>query len=260
MAAQFALSADGTRIAYDVTGRGPALMLLHGMGKTRRDWHKAGYVDRLKDAHTVIAVDMRGTGDSDMPTEVSDYAADKVCADVTAVADACGVERFGVCGYSFGGTVGRQLAASTDRVAALAVIGVPLWGPTVDEVFDRFITDFLAKWQPVADAHTTGSAAGQTKTSAIKGRMAVWVACFQAMRGWPATRAADILCPSLLVCGTKSHTRAADWAQANKEALERTCARVEVVEGLSHLQEFSDVDRVFPVVREFLERPDVEGG
>ncbi len=39
---------DGTRIAYDVTGDGPALMLLHGAGKTRQDWHKLGYVERLK--------------------------------------------------------------------------------------------------------------------------------------------------------------------------------------------------------------------
>ncbi|MBN1319389.1 MAG: alpha/beta fold hydrolase [Thermoleophilia bacterium] len=260
MATTFASSADGTRVAYDVTGRGPALVLLHGMGKTRRDWRKAGYVDRLKDEYTVIAIDMRGTGDSDMLTEVSDYASDKVCADVTAVADACGVGRFGVWGYSFGGTVGKQLAASTDRVVALAVVGIPLWGPAVDEVFDRFITDFLAKWQPVADAAKAGSAAGQTKTSAVKGRMAVWVACLQAMRGWPATEAVDLRCPGLLVCGTKSHTRAADWAQANKETLEVAGARVEVVEGLNHQQEFSDVDRVFPVVREFLERPDVEGG
>jgi pimeloyl-ACP methyl ester carboxylesterase len=54
MATKFATAEDGTRIAYDVTGQGPALMLLHGAGKTRRDWHKVGYVDRLKDDFTVI--------------------------------------------------------------------------------------------------------------------------------------------------------------------------------------------------------------
>jgi hypothetical protein len=48
MATRFGTSADGTCIAYDVTGSGPALMLLHGAGKTRRDWHKVGYVERLK--------------------------------------------------------------------------------------------------------------------------------------------------------------------------------------------------------------------
>lgn len=56
MAIQFCISADGTRIAYDFTGSGPAFMLLHGGLKTRRDWHKAGYVRRLKPDFTVIAV------------------------------------------------------------------------------------------------------------------------------------------------------------------------------------------------------------
>ena len=259
MAAQFALSADGTRLAYDVTGSGPALVLLHGMGKTRRDWHKAGYVGRLEDDFTVIAVDMRGTGDSDVLTEASDYAADKVCADVTAVVDTCGIERFGVLGYSFGGTVGKHVAASTDRVAALAVIGIPLWGPTVDEVFDRFITEFLAKWQPLADAYRAGSMTDKAKASAVKGRMPVWVACFQAMRMWPAIRPADIRCPSLLVCGTKSHTRAAEWARANREALDAAGAWVEVIEGVNHLREFSEIDRVSPVVREFFNQSCSDG-
>ena len=40
---------DKTRIAYHVEGQGPALMLLHGAGKTRRDWYKQGYVALLRD-------------------------------------------------------------------------------------------------------------------------------------------------------------------------------------------------------------------
>src|SRR6266487_1205317 len=35
---------DGGRVAYDVTGTGPALILLHGGGRNRRVWHDAGYV------------------------------------------------------------------------------------------------------------------------------------------------------------------------------------------------------------------------
>lgn len=70
MATRFSVSKDGTRIAYDVTGQGPALMLLHGAGKTRQDWGKVGYVDRLKDDFTVIAIDIRGTVDALGPAEV----------------------------------------------------------------------------------------------------------------------------------------------------------------------------------------------
>jgi pimeloyl-ACP methyl ester carboxylesterase len=56
------ITTEGIRIAYDVIGQGPALMLLHGAGKTRKDWKKVGYVERLKDEFKIINVDIRGSG------------------------------------------------------------------------------------------------------------------------------------------------------------------------------------------------------
>ena len=43
----YAVSPDGTRIAFDRTGAGPALVLLHGGGVTRHDWRQAGYPIRM---------------------------------------------------------------------------------------------------------------------------------------------------------------------------------------------------------------------
>lgn len=48
MSTSFTTSLDGLRIAYDVTGAGTPIVLLHGGGHTRQNWHSAGYVERLK--------------------------------------------------------------------------------------------------------------------------------------------------------------------------------------------------------------------
>jgi pimeloyl-ACP methyl ester carboxylesterase len=139
MAKRFSTSVDGTRIAYDVTGSGPALMLLHGAGKTRRDRHRVGYVERLESDFTVITVDIRGTGDSDHLYGIADYGIGKICEDLYAVADVCEAGEFGVWGFSFGGNIARYLGAWSDRVTAIAVIGVP-FGPAVSEVLPRSST------------------------------------------------------------------------------------------------------------------------
>jgi dipeptidyl aminopeptidase/acylaminoacyl peptidase len=66
----FAISVDGTRIAYQIQGSGPPLVLIHGGGQTRRSWNERGYVDRLSKSFRVIALDLRGSGDSDRPATI----------------------------------------------------------------------------------------------------------------------------------------------------------------------------------------------
>ena len=60
---RFTTSPDSIRIAYDVSGAGTPIMLLHGGGGSRKEWHETGYVTRLMEDFTVIAVDLRGHGE-----------------------------------------------------------------------------------------------------------------------------------------------------------------------------------------------------
>jgi pimeloyl-ACP methyl ester carboxylesterase len=48
MNTKFAISRDGKQVAYDLSGAGPAVLLLHGGGGNRGEWHDAGYVRRLQ--------------------------------------------------------------------------------------------------------------------------------------------------------------------------------------------------------------------
>jgi pimeloyl-ACP methyl ester carboxylesterase len=249
-ATQFVSAGGGPRIAYDVSGQGPALMLLHGAGKSRKDWHKAGYVRRLQGDWSVIAVDIRGSGESETLTAISDFGIDAVCADLHAVADACGAGEFAVWGYSFGAIVARYLPAWSGRANALALVGAP-FGPAVDDSFDRFVDDFVAKWDPLVQAYHDGRLPEKQRRSAIKGRIPMYVACFQAMRQWPVVDAGDVGCPTLLLSGSRNKGLMA-YLRKNQASLDAASVAVEVVDGLTHQQEFSQIEKVFPLVDRFL--------
>src|SRR6266545_1747441 len=115
------IARDGVRVAYDVTGTGPALILLHGGGQNRRVWHDAGYVTRMRDQFTVITVDIRGNGESDKPTDARAYAIGGLVDDILSVADAVQARQFALCGYSYGANIGRYVPARTGRVSKLVI-------------------------------------------------------------------------------------------------------------------------------------------
>jgi pimeloyl-ACP methyl ester carboxylesterase len=248
MLPQFAISTDGTHIAFDITGDGPALMLLHGAGKTRKDWHKLGYVARLQENFTVITMDLRGTGESDYLVEIEDYAIEKICQDLDAVADTCGVERFAIWGFSLGGNIARYPAARSDRVSAIAVVGVP-FGPAVDQVFDEQIVRFEKKYAPLVDQQKLKPYPAKNRTP-IKGQMVSWLACFRAMRGWPGVDPGEIRCPAILVVGTKNKNTL-QWVDKNREELVQAGIELQILDGLNHNQEFEKIDRSFPVISQF---------
>jgi pimeloyl-ACP methyl ester carboxylesterase len=126
MNTSFAYSPDGTRVAYDRCGTGPAIILLHGGGGKRQEWHDVGYVSRLQNDFTVITPDLRGHGESGLPTDPADYTTDKMGQDILAVAGACGVEQFTLLGMSYGGKISRYLAVQSERVAKLILMGTQL--------------------------------------------------------------------------------------------------------------------------------------
>ena len=78
----FAISSGGVRIAYDVNGAGAPVVLLHGGSQSRQNWHSAGYIERLKPDFKVIAIDIRGNGESDKPTQPAELTVMKTSSGV----------------------------------------------------------------------------------------------------------------------------------------------------------------------------------
>jgi pimeloyl-ACP methyl ester carboxylesterase len=250
----FAKSPDGTRVAYDRSGTGPVIMLLHGGGSNRQEWHEAGYVRRLRDDFTVITLDLRGHGESGLPTAPGDYTTDKMGQDMLAVADACGVKRFTIWGMSYGGKVSRYLAVQSERVAKLILIGTPL-GLGVSGERRQEAIDFCAHWPPIVQAQREGtldleSLSRDDQDFLRHFNVPVMLGWVRAMLDWPVIEPAEFLCPTLWLVGSEDQHAIASLKEYEK-SLKGTRVQVHIVEGLDHEQVFSEVDRVLPIMLAF---------
>ncbi|RZT78982.1 pimeloyl-ACP methyl ester carboxylesterase [Micromonospora violae] len=103
-------------IHFRRAGSGEPLVLLHGIGHRHQAWEPV--FDRLTAHHEVIALDLPGFGNSPVPGAgmPADMAA-TVAGVLPALAE-WGLERPHVAGYSLGGAIGLELAA-TGAVASV---------------------------------------------------------------------------------------------------------------------------------------------
>jgi pimeloyl-ACP methyl ester carboxylesterase len=115
-----ATSRDGTRIAYDKTGRGPALIVIGGALSERS---AAAELAQLMAARfTVYSLDRRGRGDS---TDTKPYSVQREVEDIEALIDAAGGSAF-VYGRSSGAALALQAAAALGgKVKKLALYEAP---------------------------------------------------------------------------------------------------------------------------------------
>jgi pimeloyl-ACP methyl ester carboxylesterase len=121
------LPVDGFRLAYDRTGTGPAVVLLHGWPGDRTDWR---LVAPLLSSCDVVVPDLRGFGESDKHPEdpARSYSADAQARSVLGLLDELGLDRAVVAGYDVGSRVAQALARQRpERVRAL-VLAPPLPG------------------------------------------------------------------------------------------------------------------------------------
>jgi pimeloyl-ACP methyl ester carboxylesterase/DNA-binding CsgD family transcriptional regulator len=122
---RFAAAAGGARIAYAISGEGPVLLrAAHWMSHLEWDWRSGmwgPWYERLARRHRFVRYDHRGCGLSDR--EVGAPSLDDLVADVEAVVDAAGLDRFALVGTSQGGAVAiRYAVRHPERVERLVLL------------------------------------------------------------------------------------------------------------------------------------------
>lgn len=124
-ASGFATSGD-LRIHYEVFGEGRPLVLVHGWSASIEfNWKQPGWIDALKSERQVIAIDIRGHGDSDKPHDPAAYGYAAMSEDVIAVMDHLGVKRADFVGYSLGADVGAVLMGhDAGRFTSFVLMGI----------------------------------------------------------------------------------------------------------------------------------------
>ena len=114
-------SHDGTRLAYTETGTGPRLVCLPG-GPGRASEYLEDLGGLTAD-RTVVRLDTRATGRSEVPADPSSLRFDRLAGDVEALREHLGEERLDVLGHSAGCLVAQAWAAAhPDRVRSLVLV------------------------------------------------------------------------------------------------------------------------------------------
>jgi pimeloyl-ACP methyl ester carboxylesterase len=149
---QFATSADGTRIAYDVTGDGPAVVIVEGALCHRAMGTAKVLKDSLAKHFSVHAYDRRGRGESG-PGETT-YEVQREVEDLAAVIEAAGGRPF-VLGASSGAALALEAARQGLPIERLAVYEAPF---IVDDTHAPNDPDLPAQLQAMVDDGRRGDA------------------------------------------------------------------------------------------------------
>lgn len=138
-------SRDGTRIAYEVSGTGPALVLVNGALAERSAYAR---LRPLLDAHfTLFAYDRRGRGASG---DTLPYAPERELEDLEAVVEAAGAPAF-VFAHSGGAILALRAAMRGVAIRRLAVNEPPYMLPGTRPIPPREISKRIAERLTASD-------------------------------------------------------------------------------------------------------------
>jgi pimeloyl-ACP methyl ester carboxylesterase len=268
------LSVDGGRIAYDVTGEGPLVVLAHGMGDTRSAYRFLA--PRLVAAgFRVATADLRGHGESS--TGWASYTRTDTAEDLLALIRHLGGQAV-VVGHSFSGGA-ATIAAAQEPELVSAIVEIDPFTRAQKLDFGGFLTNgryrkglsllmrtamtgSLKLWSRYLDHAFPGTKPADfaDRVGAIRanlsedGRMAAMRKMGMSKPVDAGAQLGDVRCPALVVMGTHDP----DWADPKAEAdgivAEMPAGRgtVAMIDGAGHYPHTQFPEEVAAVMVPFL--------
>ena len=226
--------ADSVQLQYLTAGTGPAIVLLHGYAETSHMWRPL--IPALAKRFTVIAPDLPGIGESDIPSDGLDMA--RAAARIHALVRELGVEQAVVVGHDIGLMVAYAYAAQFPSETGKLVLmdaflpGVGEWetiynnpaiwhfrfnGPTPEALvegreriyFDHFWNDFAAdKTKSIPEADREAYVTAYARPGRMRAGWAYFVSFQQAAKDFARLSQTKLRMPVLSIGGEKANGEA----------------------------------------------------
>jgi len=222
---------DGVRLHYLAAGHGPAVILLHGYTQTSRMWRPI--IPLLVEKFSVIAPDLPGIGDSDIPADGLDMKTAAVR--IHDLAKSLGIAKARVVGHDIGLMVAyayaAQFPAETEKLVVMDAFlpGVAGWedvynnpaiwhfrfnGPTPEALvrgrertyFEHFWNNFAAdKTHSLPEADRVAYAAAYARPGRMRAGWAYFVSFQQAAKDFAELSKTKLTMPVLAIGGDKAN-------------------------------------------------------
>ena len=222
---------DGMKLHYLTAGHGPAVILLHGYTQTSRMWRPI--IPLLAEKFTVIAPDLPGIGDSEIPTTGLNMKTAAIR--IHGLAKSLGVERARVVGHDIGLMVAyayaAQFPAEVEKLVVMDAFlpGVAGWesvynnpgiwhfrfnGPTPEALargreriyFEHFWNNFAAdKTRSIPEADRVAYAAAYARPGRMRAGWAYFVSFQQSAKDFAELSRTKLTMPVLAIGGEKAN-------------------------------------------------------
>ncbi|HEY2461754.1 MAG TPA: alpha/beta hydrolase [Candidatus Acidoferrum sp.] len=247
---------QGVKLHYLTAGHGPAVLLLHGYTQTSRMWRPL--IPRLAEKFTVIAPDLPGIGDSEIPKDGLDMKSAAIR--IHELVKSLRIEKARVVGHDIGLMVAyayaAQFPAETEKLAVMDAFlpGVPGWeavyndpsiwhfrfnGPTPEALvrgreriyFDYFWNDFAAdKTHSIPEADRAAYVVAYARPGRMHAGWQYFVSFQQAAKDFAELSRNKLTMPVLAIAGEK----ASGAVLGNQMKLVATNATVIVLKNTGH--------------------------
>jgi pimeloyl-ACP methyl ester carboxylesterase len=271
------LGIDGGRIAYDVTGEGPLIVLSHGMGD-RRQVFRFLAPELVRAGFRVAAADMRGHGESSMG-EWKSISRTDVAGDLVALIRHLGGGPAVIVGHSLsGGAATIAAATAPDLISGVVEVGpftrkvqYSLGGLLRVRRYRRgtllmgglMVLRSLNMWMRYLDVAYPGKPAdyaaymtGLRAKLSEPGRMAEFLKTLKTSPADAGDALPRIACPALVIMGDEDP----DWADPRAEAdgivaeMPGGLGAVAMIKGAGHYPHAQCPDEVAELTVSFLRK------